>query len=179
LLNLNCPLLICQVNQIQAPMITKAKLNNRAFTMIEFLMAVTVTFTISSLVIGVLQIGFRRSLQAHCTKNTVTLWNTTKIFRTDNRGRYPSEYPAFSLVLRQWDQARISPRTNTSSPTRRLPASSTSHPLKRLRSRDKDKDRGKDKDRDGDKVKDRDRDEGGASNMRRLKMCLTMSTATS
>jgi len=79
-------------------MITKVKLNNRAFTIIEFLMALTVTFTISSLLISVLQIGFRRSLQAHCTKNTVTLWNTMKIFRLDNRGKYPSEYPAFSLL---------------------------------------------------------------------------------
>jgi hypothetical protein len=79
-------------------MITKVKLNNRAFTIIEFLMALTVTFTISSLLISVLQIGFRRSLQAHCTKNTVTLWNTMKIYRTDNRGRYPSEYPALSLL---------------------------------------------------------------------------------
>ncbi|MDA1141531.1 MAG: hypothetical protein O3B01_23470 [Planctomycetota bacterium] len=79
-------------------MISKVKLNNQAFTIIEFLMAVTVTFTLSSIVIGVLHIGFRRSLQAHCTKNTFTLWNTMKIYRTDNRGRYPSEYPTLSLL---------------------------------------------------------------------------------
>ncbi|MDP6502625.1 MAG: hypothetical protein QF886_03375 [Planctomycetota bacterium] len=96
--------------------------------------------------------------------------------------------------MRQWDQAKISPRTNTSSPTRRSPASSTNHPLQRLRDRDRDKDRGKgkgkDRDRDRGKGKDKDRGEGKDkdrgegkdkdrdSNMKRLKMCLKMSTAT-
>ena len=60
------------------------------------MMAITVVFTLSSVVIAMLHVGYRKSLQAHCASNMRTLWTTTKAFRMDQR-RLPAEYPEVSF----------------------------------------------------------------------------------
>ena len=60
------------------------------------MMAITVVFTLSSVMIAMLHVGYRKSLQAHCASNMRTLWTTTKAFRMDER-RLPAEYPEISF----------------------------------------------------------------------------------